>query len=110
MEWIDMEVVGILMQIGTVGLIVGFVSVLLTESIKIALSLVFSKNNNTLNRLSWWTNLVLVIIISCIFIYVYLTGSGGAFRAATYVIHSSVTAIIGWILSTLFYRILLEAV
>ena len=43
MEWIDIEVLNVFIKIGTIGLITGVISVLLTESVKITYGIVFSK-------------------------------------------------------------------
>jgi hypothetical protein len=110
MEWIDIEVLNVFIKIGTIGLIVGVISVLLTESIKITYLTVFSKEYATRNRFSWWVNLVTVLGIAHISTFIYEVETNGQIIISAYIIQAEITVIFGWILSTLFYRIILKVV
>jgi hypothetical protein len=110
MEWIDIEVLNVFIKIGTIGLIAGVISVLLTESIKITYLTVFSKEHATPNRFSWWVNLAMVLGIAHISTFIYEVETNGQIIISAYIIHAEITVIFGWILSTLFYRIILKVV
>ena len=110
MEWIDIEVLDVFIKIGTIGIIAGIISVLLTESIKITSATVFSKEHATLGRFSWWVNLALVLVIAHISTFIYQVETNEQILFSAFIVQAEIAAIFGWILSTLFYRIILKVV
>jgi hypothetical protein len=110
MEWIDIEVLNIFIKIGTIGLTAGVISAGLTESIKITCATVFSKEHATLGRFSWWVNLALVLVIAHISTFIYQVETNEQILFSAFIVQAEIAAIFGWILSTLFYRIILKVV
>ena len=94
MEWIDIEVLNVFIKIGTIGLIAGVISVLLTESIKITYATVFSKEHATQSRFSWWVNLALVLVIAHISTFIYHIEINGQIVIPVYIIQAGATALL----------------